>query len=108
MARRLVVSRPYRSSRNPDYLLNSVWALLALLPALLVLRYAVIGRVERYRRRVRRAGRSDPSRLLSTGLRAPSGSAAPRVHAAPTTTDRHGRARVVYEVTTRTYVRLRR
>ena len=58
--RRLVVSGPYRFSRNPDYvgqtlltaglalLLGIPWALVALLPALLLLRYGVIGREERY------------------------------------------------------------
>jgi protein-S-isoprenylcysteine O-methyltransferase Ste14 len=76
--RRLVVSGPYRFSRNPDYLgqallaaglaliLAAPWALLALVPALLLVRYGVIAREERYlerrfgdeyrqfRRRVRR------------------------------------------------------
>jgi protein-S-isoprenylcysteine O-methyltransferase Ste14 len=58
--RRLVLSGPYRFSRNPDYLgqalvtgglgllLRSGWVLLALLPALLIVRYAVIAREERY------------------------------------------------------------
>ena len=74
----LVVSGPYRFSRNPDYLgqalvvgglallLNAPWVLLAVLPALLVVRYGVIAREElyldrrfgeeyrRYRLRVRR------------------------------------------------------
>lgn len=77
-SRQLVVSGPYRFSRNPDYLgqalvvaglallLNAVWVFLALLPALLLVRYGVIAREEhyldrrfgeeydRYRRRVRR------------------------------------------------------
>jgi len=56
----LVVSGPYRFSRNPDYIgqallctgialvLNSIWVLLAELPALLLIRYAVIAREERY------------------------------------------------------------
>ena len=76
--RRLVVSGPYRFSRNPDYLgqallaaglalfLAAPWALLALVPALLLVRYGVIAREEQYlehrfgdeyrhfRRRVRR------------------------------------------------------
>ena len=59
-ARRLVVSGPYRFSRNPDYigqallagglalLLGIPWALPALLPALLIVRYGVIAREERY------------------------------------------------------------
>ena len=58
--RRLVVWGPYRFSRNPDYvgqallvgglaLLFAVpWVFLALLPALLILRYGVISREERY------------------------------------------------------------
>jgi len=58
--RRLVVSGPYRFSRNPDYIgqaliytgialvLNSLWVLVALVPALLLVRYAVIAREERY------------------------------------------------------------
>lgn len=57
---RLVVSGPYRFSRNPDYVgqtllaaglalvLRWPWALLALIPALLLLRYGVIAREERY------------------------------------------------------------
>lgn len=69
---------PYRFSRNPDYLgqalvvaglglvLGNGWVLLALVPALLLVRYGVIAREERYlerkfgedyrcfRRRVRR------------------------------------------------------
>ena len=77
-SRQLVVSGPYRFSRNPDYLgqalvvaglallLNTAWVLLALLPSLLLVRYGVIAREERYldhrfgeeycryRRRVRR------------------------------------------------------
>jgi protein-S-isoprenylcysteine O-methyltransferase Ste14 len=59
-SRQLVVSGPYRFSRNPDYIgqallytgtalvLNSVWVFLAQLPALLLIRYAVIAREERY------------------------------------------------------------
>jgi protein-S-isoprenylcysteine O-methyltransferase Ste14 len=59
-ARRLVVSGPYRFSRNPDYvgqalfvgglalLLATPWVFLALLPALLIVRYGVIAREERY------------------------------------------------------------
>jgi protein-S-isoprenylcysteine O-methyltransferase Ste14 len=74
----LVVFGPYRFSRNPDCIgqalictgialvMNSMWVLLALFPALLLVRYAVIAREERYleslfgeeyasyRRRVRR------------------------------------------------------
>jgi protein-S-isoprenylcysteine O-methyltransferase Ste14 len=58
--RRLVVSGPYRFSRNPDYLgqtlvagglgllLTAPWVLLALVPALLLVRYGVIAREERY------------------------------------------------------------
>lgn len=61
-ARRLVVSGPYRYSRNPDYIgqalihagialaANAAWVLLALAPALLLVRYAVIAREERYLR----------------------------------------------------------
>jgi protein-S-isoprenylcysteine O-methyltransferase Ste14 len=76
--RRLVVTGPYRWSRNPDYLgqtlataglgllLASGWVLIALVPALLLVRVGVIAREERYlerrfgedyrayRRRVRR------------------------------------------------------
>ena len=60
--RRLVVSGPYRFSRNPDYVgqilvyvgiglaLNSAWPLIALVPTLLILRYAVIAKEERYLR----------------------------------------------------------
>jgi protein-S-isoprenylcysteine O-methyltransferase Ste14 len=59
-ARRLVVSGPYRFSRNPDYvgqallvgglalLLAIPWVFPALLPALLIVRYGVIAREERY------------------------------------------------------------
>ena len=59
-ARRLVVSGPYSFSRNPDYvgqalfvgglalLLATPWVFLALLPALLIVRYGVIAREERY------------------------------------------------------------
>jgi protein-S-isoprenylcysteine O-methyltransferase Ste14 len=59
-SRQLVVSGPYRFSRNPDYIgqallytgmalvLNSIWVLLAQLPALLLIRYFVIAREERY------------------------------------------------------------
>ena len=78
VTRRLVVSGPYRFSRNPDYLgqalvvgglgvaLEAPWVLPALVPALLVVRYGVVAREERYlerrfgeeyrryRRRVRR------------------------------------------------------
>lgn len=62
--RRLVVSGPYRFSRNPDYLgqtaiyvgiglaLNSAWPFIALVPTLLILRYAVIAREERYLHRL--------------------------------------------------------
>ncbi|HET7241606.1 MAG TPA: methyltransferase, partial [Gemmatimonadales bacterium] len=58
--RRLVCSGPYRFSRNPDYLgqalvtgglgllLGSGWVLLMLVPALLLVRYRVITREERY------------------------------------------------------------
>jgi protein-S-isoprenylcysteine O-methyltransferase Ste14 len=58
--RRLVRSGPYRLSRNPDYLgqalvtgglgllLGSGWVLLMLVPALLLVRYRVITREERY------------------------------------------------------------
>jgi protein-S-isoprenylcysteine O-methyltransferase Ste14 len=58
--RRLVLSGPYRFSRNPDYvgqalivgglgvLLRAAWVLLALVPALLLVRYGVIAREERY------------------------------------------------------------
>ena len=56
----LVVAGPYRFSRNPDYLgqalvsaglalvLNALWVLLAVLPVLLLVRYGVIAREERY------------------------------------------------------------
>ena len=77
-SQRLVVSGPYGFSRNPDYLgqaiaycglslvLNALWVLIAIVPALLFVQYGVIGREERYledhfgeeyrvyRRRVRR------------------------------------------------------
>jgi protein-S-isoprenylcysteine O-methyltransferase Ste14 len=58
--RRLVVTGPYRLSRNPDYLgqamltaglglvLAAPWVIPALVPALLVVRYGVIAREERY------------------------------------------------------------
>src|SRR5262245_7277516 len=58
--RRLVVSGPYRFSRNPDYLGQALvvaglglvfamaWVLLALVPSLLLVRYGVIAREERY------------------------------------------------------------
>ena len=58
--RRLVVTGPYRYSRNPDYvgqalvtaglalLLGSAWMLIALVPALVLVRHGVIGREERY------------------------------------------------------------
>jgi protein-S-isoprenylcysteine O-methyltransferase Ste14 len=58
--RRLVRSGPYRLSRNPDYAgqalvtgglglaLNAGWVLLALVPALLLVRYSVIAREEEY------------------------------------------------------------
>jgi protein-S-isoprenylcysteine O-methyltransferase Ste14 len=60
--RGLVVTGPYRFTRNPDYigqaliatgaafLLNSLWILIALVAALLVIRYFVIAREERYLR----------------------------------------------------------
>jgi protein-S-isoprenylcysteine O-methyltransferase Ste14 len=59
-SRHLVVSGPYRFSRNPDYLgqalavaglaflLNAAWVCLAVLPALLLVRYGVIAREEQY------------------------------------------------------------
>jgi protein-S-isoprenylcysteine O-methyltransferase Ste14 len=59
-SRQLVVSGPYRVSRNPDYIgqailytgiafvLNCIWVLVAELPALLLIHYAVIMREERY------------------------------------------------------------
>jgi len=58
--RRLVVSGPYRFSRNPDYLGQALfvgglglllavpWVFLALVPALLLVRYGVIAKEERY------------------------------------------------------------
>lgn len=61
--RRLVITGPYRFSRNPDYLGQALltaglaflfglpWALLALVPALLVVRYGIIAREERYLQR---------------------------------------------------------
>jgi len=77
-SRRLVVSGPYRFSRNPDYagqalivvglglLFDTPWVLIASVPALLIVRYGVVAREEEYlqarfgeeyaeyRRRVRR------------------------------------------------------
>lgn len=62
--RRLVVSGPYRYSRNPDYLGQALvtaglgllfaapWVFVMLVPALLVLRYGVIAREERYLERL--------------------------------------------------------
>lgn len=62
--RQLVMSGPYRFSRNPDYIgqalvhaglalaLNALWPLLSLLPALALVRYRVIGGEERYLRRL--------------------------------------------------------
>ena len=59
-SRHLVVSGPYRFSRNPDYLgqalvvggvallLNAPWVLLAGLAGLLVVRYGVVAREEQY------------------------------------------------------------
>ncbi len=59
-SRRLVLSGPYRFSRNPDYVgqalvvagvgvfLALAWVLVALVPALLLVRYGVIAREERY------------------------------------------------------------
>lgn len=61
-SRELVVSGPYRFSRNPDYIgqalihagfalaFNAAWVLLALVPALGLVRYAVIAPEERYLR----------------------------------------------------------
>jgi protein-S-isoprenylcysteine O-methyltransferase Ste14 len=61
--RRLVVSGPYRFSRNPDYvgqallvagvglLFGILWVFPALVPALIVVRYGVIAREERYLQR---------------------------------------------------------
>ena len=60
--RRLVTTGPYRFSRNPDYigqsllylglgfLLNCVWILAAFVPAVLIVRYHTISREERYLR----------------------------------------------------------
>ncbi|MBX5462429.1 MAG: isoprenylcysteine carboxylmethyltransferase family protein [Steroidobacteraceae bacterium] len=59
-AQRLVTSGPYRFSRNPDYVGQALfvgglalvlaipWVFPALLPALLIVRYGVIAREERY------------------------------------------------------------
>ncbi|MBX5481200.1 MAG: isoprenylcysteine carboxylmethyltransferase family protein [Myxococcaceae bacterium] len=58
--RRLVISGPYRFSRNPDYLgqafivagvgllFGALWVFVLLVPALLLVRYGVIAREERY------------------------------------------------------------
>lgn len=58
--RHLVIAGPYRFSRNPDYVgqalvtagvgifIQAAWVLLALVPALLLVRYGVIAREERY------------------------------------------------------------
>lgn len=60
VTRRLVLSGPYRFSRNPDYVGQALvvagvgfifavgWVLLALVPALLLVRYGIIAREERY------------------------------------------------------------
>lgn len=59
-SRRLVISGPNRFSRSPDYLgqallfagvalvLNALWLLVLLVPVLIVVRYGVIAREERY------------------------------------------------------------
>lgn len=61
-SRRLVLDGPYRFSRNPDYIgqmlayagvalgLDSWWILLGLGPVMLLIRYAVVAREERYLR----------------------------------------------------------
>ncbi|HET8698746.1 MAG TPA: isoprenylcysteine carboxylmethyltransferase family protein [Gammaproteobacteria bacterium] len=78
--RRLVVSGPYRFSRNPDYIgqtlvylgiglaLNSLWPFIVLVPTLLVLRYAVIAREERYLRRLLGAEYDDYCRRVRRWL----------------------------------------
>ncbi|HEY1329519.1 MAG TPA: isoprenylcysteine carboxylmethyltransferase family protein [Casimicrobiaceae bacterium] len=59
-SRELVVTGPYRFTRNPDYIgqalvyagialvVNSIWVLAGLLPALAIVRFHVIAREERY------------------------------------------------------------